>query len=82
MMEQIVRKLESDEAPRIPGDTANRREFVLEVQAETIDRQQKRAVVRGTHGSSFEIYCDEGTYLGGADTAPPPLSYFSAGIAF
>ena len=80
-MEQIVRKLESSEAPPISGDSDTRREIVLEVQAETVERQQKRAVVKG-RTSSFEIYCDEGTYLGGDDAAPPPLAYFSAGIAF
>ena len=31
---------------------------------------------------AFELYCDEGASIGGADTAPAPLSYLSAGIAF
>lgn len=30
----------------------------------------------------FEILCDEGINLGGADSAPPPLAYFAASIAF
>jgi len=30
---------------------------------------------------AFSITCDEGAYLAGEDTAPPPLAYFSAGIA-
>ena len=30
----------------------------------------------------FEIVCDEGKNLGGDDTAPPPLAYFAASIAF
>ncbi|WP_310620214.1 OsmC family protein [Flexibacterium corallicola] len=32
--------------------------------------------------SAFEIRCDEGGTIGGTDSAPPPLSYLAAGIAF
>ncbi len=31
---------------------------------------------------AFELLCDEGTVIGGTDTAPAPLSYLAAGIAF
>lgn len=31
---------------------------------------------------AFELYCDEGLSIGGTDTAPAPLSYLAAGIAF
>lgn len=31
---------------------------------------------------AFELYCDEGAVIGGSDTAPAPLSYLAAGIAF
>ena len=31
---------------------------------------------------AFEIFCDEGTVIGGGDSAPAPLSYLAAGIAF
>ncbi|WP_068005565.1 OsmC family protein [Pseudovibrio axinellae] len=31
---------------------------------------------------AFEILCDEGTSIGGADAAPAPLSYLAAGIGF
>ena len=30
----------------------------------------------------FELYCDEGAAIGGSDTAPAPLSYLAAGVAF
>ena len=30
----------------------------------------------------FEILCDEGESLGGGNSAPPPLAYFAASIAF
>lgn len=33
-------------------------------------------------GSKFTIVCDEGPYLNGDDSAPSPLSYFCAGVAF
>ena len=31
---------------------------------------------------AFELYCDEGYVIGGSDTAPAPLSYLAAGVAF
>lgn len=31
---------------------------------------------------AFELMCDEGTIIGGSDSAPAPLSYLAAGIAF
>ena len=31
---------------------------------------------------AFELYCDEGAAIGGSDTAPAPLSYLAAGVAF
>jgi hypothetical protein len=45
---------------------------------------KKRALVtlEQPEGSTFSIICDEGAYLDGEDSAPPPLAYFSAGIAF
>jgi hypothetical protein len=81
-MNQIVRKLE--EAPQAPEkpDEQNRRTITLHVEAETQERQLKHAVVSGGSTSPFEVYCDEGVYLGGDDSAPSPLAYFSLGIAF
>jgi len=31
---------------------------------------------------AFELRCDEGNIIGGTDSAPAPLDYLSAGIAF
>lgn len=44
----------------------------------------KRGVVKPNIPSfgAFELYCDEGAVIGGTDTAPAPLSYLAAGIAF
>ena len=40
------------------------------------------AEVGGTDLSRWRIYCDEGAQIGGEDSAPPPLVYFGAAIAF
>ena len=58
--------------------------FEVNLVAESLDGMKKKAVVEPnlpTWGA-FEIRCDEGGALGGTDTAPPPLGYLSAGIAF
>ena len=82
-MEEIVRKVETKEsAPGLGGADGSRREIVITVEAETLERQRKRARVQAGRGSAFEMLCDEGSYLGGDDSAPPPLAYFSAGVAF
>lgn len=52
-------------------------QFSFEVRAETAARQLKKAFF-----DRFEIFCDEGAAIGGDDTAPPPLAYFGAALAF
>lgn len=82
---EIVRKLEERRAksPSSLADTQDR-ELRVRVTAETLEKMKKRAqvVLEAPVGSTYEIVCDEGTYLAGDDEAPPPLSYFSAAIAF
>jgi len=53
------------------------RSFEFDLRAETLARQRKR----GTF-AQFELFCDEDTRLGGDDSAPPPLAYFAAAVAF
>lgn len=58
----------------------------LHVLAELVDGPGlvKRGYVKPnipTFGA-FQLYCDEGSVIGGSDTAPAPLSYLAAGIAF
>ncbi|MGI9474762.1 MAG: OsmC family protein, partial [Rubripirellula sp.] len=82
----IVRKVaeRSDPAERnLSLQPHQHREVVLHVEAESLENMRKRATVRvdQPHGSSFEIICDEGPYLGGDDSAPPPLAYYSASLA-
>jgi uncharacterized OsmC-like protein len=57
--------------------------FEVNIVAEAHERQKKSGVVQvNIPGfSSAKFYCDEQTPVGD-DTAPPPLAYFSAGIAF
>ena len=84
-MEEIVRKVRTGESvPNAARQDGVRREIVIEVEAETLERQRKLARVRsgGGAGSTFEMTCDEGSRIGGDDTAPSPLAYFSAGVAF
>ena len=84
-MEEIVRKVQTgDSEPRAGSQDGIRREIVIQVEAETLERQRKLARVRSGSGagSTFEMLCDEGTRIGGDDTAPSPLAYFSAGVAF
>jgi hypothetical protein len=55
--------------------------------ATTESGQKKRAEVwseaSGRPASSrWSIECDEGVRIGGGDSAPSPLAYFSAGVAF
>lgn len=58
--------------------------FEVNVVAEALEGMTKRCVVEPNlpTWSAFSLKCDEGAALGGTDTAPPPLGYLSAGIAF
>jgi len=57
--------------------TPEGRRFSFDVRAIKVIRQQKQAMFAG-----FEIRCDEGERIGGDNTAPPPLAYFAASVAF
>jgi hypothetical protein len=90
MKDEIVRKVADappgTAAPAAPPGSLDR-EIRFRVRARTVSRQKKEAEVWGEvngqpSGSHWAIQCDEGTRIGGDDTAPPPLAYFSAGLAF
>lgn len=58
-----------------------------EVEAQTLDGMRKLALVRlvrqaGTSSEVFSLVSDEGPNLGGEGSAPTPLMYFVAGVAF
>ncbi len=89
-MAAIVEKIAeaSTAAPATASaDSSPNRDIRIRVSARTIGGQKKRAEVWNEGagrppGSRFAIMCDEGKRLGGEDSAPPPLAYFSAGVAF
>ena len=89
-MDEIVKKVVSRSAKpgagAVPGSLQPHqdRELRAAIEAESLEGMKKRAIVtlEQPEGSTFSIICDEGAYLAGEDTAPPPLSYFSAAIAF
>lgn len=58
--------------------------FEVYLHAQKVEDMVSRADVGITSPTwaSFSIYSDEGTAIGGNNTAPAPLSYFAAGIAF
>ncbi len=49
----------------------------IEADCESLERQRKVAHVQG-----FAVYCDESERVGGENTAPSPLGYFTAAIGF
>jgi uncharacterized OsmC-like protein len=58
--------------------------FAFQVRAEQIDAKHARRVLVGTDFDgygNFELKSDEGTSLGGEDSAPAPLAYLCAGVA-
>jgi len=89
-MLEIVRKVDAHTVlpggGRVPSSLQEHQDRTLQVrvEAEALEKMKKQAVVRleSPVGSTWQITCDEGAYLGGDDEAPPPLVYFSAAIAF
>ena len=90
--EGIVRKVDEAEVSLPSLDEASDeiqppqegKAFRVCLKAESRDKMKKRALVSvDLPGfSPFVMWCDEGTSLGGEDSAPAPLAYFSAAIAF
>lgn len=56
----------------------------IKVTAESKENMKKRALValELPGFSTFSILCDEGRSIGGDDTAPAPMAYFAAAVAF
>lgn len=64
--------------------TEQNRDLIINVEASPGDNMRKEAKVHliKPGNETYEMACDEGEWLGGDNTAPPPLAYFSASIAF
>ena len=58
-------------------DQAYKRTITIEADTETLERQRKEGNSRG-----FTVFCDEPEAIGGDNTAPPPLSYFTMALGF
>ena len=88
--EAIVRKDEAEVSTpsldEVPGGTEETEGKEIEVwlTAESRENMKKRALValEVPGFSPFSMWSDEGTSMGGDDSAPAPLAYFSAAIAF
>jgi len=62
--------------------TATPDSSVIRTFVRALEGMQKEAIVlRGDDFPAWRLVCDEGHYLNGTDLAPPPLAYFSAGMA-
>lgn len=88
-MEETVKKVNPPAESSLSGSASSLRksqdrELRVHLTAETLENMKKKATVtlEAPEGSTWSIQCDEGAYLGGDDTAPPPLVYFSAAVAF
>lgn len=59
-------------------------ELTVVVEAKALEKQRKEAEVTlvAPPGRMFTLHCDEGAYLNGDDTAPPPLAFLSSSIGF
>jgi len=68
----------------LPGldPTITKREIVLTVDVEGITPFLKIATACRDGEDYYTFASDEGRHLGGVGSAPPPLAYFSAAIAF
>ena len=88
-MDEIVKKDEPPAFKTGSDDTlgslkeSQDRELRVRLSAEPLEGiKQATVTLEAPEGSTWSIVCDEGAYLGGDDTAPPPLEYFSAAVAF
>ncbi len=66
-----------DESPFNISSVKGGVQISLDVRTVKGERQTKKASF-----DKFEIVCDEGTSFGGDNSAPPPLAYFAAAVAF
>lgn len=57
------------------------RDVVFTARARTLEKFRKVAETAGPH-ETYTIECDEGRGLGGDNTAPTPLAYFTSALAF
>ncbi len=59
------------------SDQPYKRTITIEADTATLERQRKEG-----HSRGFTVYCDEPETIGGDNTAPQPLSYFTMAMGF
>ncbi|NOX70328.1 MAG: OsmC family protein [Gammaproteobacteria bacterium] len=70
----------TDGLPEAAQPTANG--STIRTYARALEGMQKEAIICcGRDKPVWRLICDEGHYLNGTDLAPPPLAFFSAGMA-
>ena len=65
----------NEQAPGTAGDL--RVSLVMEAETKTLEKQRKEGHIDG-----FTVTCDESERVGGDNSAPHPLAYFSLSIGF
>lgn len=58
-----------------------RGEACIRTAARSLAGMQKEAIILSSTGAIWRLTCDEGPYLNGADLAPFPLAFVTAGLA-
>jgi len=84
-MREVHRERKAMSSEPVGLQAVQKRDLHLEVEAWAAQNMRKEArvtIVEPAKGATYDIACDEGFWLGGDDTAPPPLAYFSSSIAF
>jgi hypothetical protein len=71
-----------DKTPAGLDPTVTKREVVITVDVEGVTPFLKIATACRGGEDYYTFASDEGRHLGGVGSAPPPLAYFSAAIAF
>ena len=72
----------STHTPEGLDPTIRRREIVFEADVASVTPFLKLATVSRGGSGHMTIACDEGPTLGGLGSAPTPLMYFTAALAF
>src|SRR5690242_14124054 len=64
-------------AEPMPASPEEAYKWSVTIEADTValERQRKEGQSRG-----FTVYCDDSDLIGGDNSAPPPLSYFTIGL--
>ncbi|GIX48598.1 MAG: hypothetical protein KatS3mg131_2809 [Candidatus Tectimicrobiota bacterium] len=65
-----------------PEPQPMRREIVFTAEVQTLTPMLKVATVSRQGQDHYTFACDEGPALGGLGSAPTPLAYFTAAVAF